>query len=61
MAAAFHWDSLFSGLVLSAFWIGYALTQILGGRLADKYGGKKSLLCILFIVFDKLGENTGYL
>ena len=39
MAADFHWDSLFSGLVLSAFWTGYALTQIIGGRLADKYGG----------------------
>ena len=39
MAAAFHWDSFFSGLVLSSFWAGYALTQILGGKLADKYGG----------------------
>ena len=39
MAAAFHWDSFFSGFVLSAFWAGYALTQILGGKLADKYGG----------------------
>ena len=40
MAAAFQWDSFFSGLVLSSFWAGYALTQILGGKLADKYGGQ---------------------
>ena len=37
MAAAFHWDSLFSGVVLSAFWGGYALTQVLGGRLAGNF------------------------
>jgi MFS family permease len=42
MAAAFQWDSFFSGLVLSSFWAGYALTQILGGKLADKYGGQFS-------------------
>lgn len=42
MAAAFQWDSLFSGLVLSAFWAGYALTQVLGGKLADKYGGQST-------------------
>lgn len=40
MAAAFQWDSFFSGLVLSSFWAGYALTQVLGGKLADKYGGQ---------------------
>ena len=45
MAAAFHWDSFFSGFVLSAFWAGYALTQILGGKLADKYGGNRALFC----------------
>ena len=39
MSAAFGWDAFFSGLVLSAFWAGYALTQVLGGRLADRYGG----------------------
>lgn len=44
MAAAFHWDSFFSGLVLSAFWFGYALTQYTGGALADKFGGEKVLL-----------------
>ena len=30
----------YQGVVLSAFFGGYAATQILGGRLADNYGGK---------------------
>ena len=42
MATDFGWDSFFSGLVLSSFWAGYALTQILGGKLADKFGGQIS-------------------
>lgn len=49
MAAAFNWDSLFSGVVLSAFWGGYALTQVLGGRLADKFGGEKLLIIAMLI------------
>ena len=28
------------GRVLSAFFVGYLLTQVLGGRLADRFGGK---------------------
>lgn len=38
-----------SGLVLSAFFAGYALMQIPGGFLADKFGSKKVLLTILAI------------
>jgi ACS family sodium-dependent inorganic phosphate cotransporter len=30
----------YQGVVLSAFFGGYAATQVLGGRLADTYGGK---------------------
>jgi ACS family sodium-dependent inorganic phosphate cotransporter len=33
MAEAFHWDKAFSGIVLSAFFAGYAATQVLGGAL----------------------------
>ena len=59
MAEHFKWDSFFSGVVLSSFWAGYALTQILGGRLADKFGGEKLLagaitlwsLCTYFTPF----------
>lgn len=47
MAAEFNWDSVFSGVVLSAFWGGYAVTQVIGGKLADKYGGEKILVFAL--------------
>lgn len=40
MAADFGWDKAFQGVVLSSFFGGYALTQILGGQLADRLGGK---------------------
>eukprot|EP00798_Chlamydomonas_sp_ICE-L_P009629 gene9629-7543_t len=40
MSEEFGWDKGYQGLVLSSFFAGYALTQILGGQLADKYGGK---------------------
>ena len=43
MAAQFGWDKVAEGGVLSAFFYGYALTQLLGGRLADKFGGKPVL------------------
>lgn len=40
MASDFGWDKSFQGWVLSSFFFGYAFTQILGGQLADRYGGK---------------------
>ena len=40
MSAEFGWDRTVQGIVLSAFFWGYLATQILGGRLADRYGGK---------------------
>lgn len=43
MANVYGWDKSYCGTVLSAFFAGYAATQILGGRLADKYGGKAVL------------------
>lgn len=49
MARQFAWESSFSGFVLSAFWAGYALTQVLGGRLADRFGGEKLLVLSLFL------------
>ncbi|CAG8666423.1 16642_t:CDS:2 [Funneliformis caledonium] len=36
-------SSTTQGLVLSAFFVGYLTTQILGGALADKFGGKPVL------------------
>ena len=43
MAKDFGWDKIQTGGVLSAFFYGYALTQLVGGRLADSFGGKRVL------------------
>jgi len=43
MANEFAWDSATVGLVQSSFFWGYLLTQVAGGILADKIGGKKVL------------------
>ena len=40
MADQFGWNKTFEGWVLSAFFVGYAATQLWGGRLADRVGGK---------------------
>jgi ACS family sodium-dependent inorganic phosphate cotransporter len=40
MAEEFHWDQTTRGIVLSSFFYGYLATQVLGGWLADRYGGK---------------------
>lgn len=39
----FDWDERTQGLVLSSFFWGYIITQMPGGMLADKYGGKATL------------------
>ena len=40
MAEQFGWDRSTQGLVLSSFFAGYLLTQVFGGFLADRFGGK---------------------
>ncbi|MBM4382611.1 MAG: ACS family MFS transporter [Deltaproteobacteria bacterium] len=40
MAQEFGWDKTTSGWVMSSFFIGYLLTQVPGGWLAGKFGGK---------------------
>lgn len=40
MARDFQWDKAFEGTVLSAFFGGYATTQLVGGQLADSLGAK---------------------
>lgn len=40
MVETYGWDLATQGYVLSSFYIGYLLLQIVGGRLADRYGGK---------------------
>lgn len=36
----FNWDAEEQGIILGAFYYGYVVTQIPGGFLAEKYGGK---------------------
>lgn len=43
MAAEFGWNLETQGRVLSAFFVGYLILQIAGGRLADRVGGKAVL------------------
>ena len=43
MVETYGWNMSIQGLVLSSFFIGYLLTQVIGGRLADRYGGKAVL------------------
>lgn len=41
VAAEKHWSKTESGTVLSSFFWGYTLTQVLGGYFSDKYGGQR--------------------
>jgi len=43
MSAEFGWPASLQGVIQSAFLWGYMATQLLGGALADKYGGKRVL------------------
>src|SRR5262245_54389736 len=43
MAEELGWSLSTQGVVLSAFFYGYLATQVLGGWLADRYGGKRVL------------------
>ncbi|XP_028043806.1 putative inorganic phosphate cotransporter [Bombyx mandarina] len=41
--AIFNWNETTQGLILGGFYFGYAATQVPGGYLAEKYGGKWTL------------------
>lgn len=45
MAEHFGWDSKENGVVLSSFYYGYLVTQILGGVWAKKIGGNVVCTC----------------
>ncbi len=51
MAAEYGWDDRTQGFVLSSFFLGYLVTQILGGWLANRYGGK-AILALGVIVWS---------
>ncbi len=57
------WDKAQFGLVFSAFLIGYALLQIPGGMVADRWGGRKVLALAfcgfsLFTALTPLGQSS---
>ncbi|KAK9703253.1 hypothetical protein K7432_010840, partial [Basidiobolus ranarum] len=49
MSEEYSWSSTTRGLVLSSFFYGYFCTQVLGGLLADKFGGKSVLAAGAFL------------
>lgn len=62
MAEQFDWDKTTSGFILSSFYFGYVGTQILGGWLADRYGGKAVLGVgvLLWSLFTILSAPAAY-
>eukprot|EP00105_Crassostrea_gigas_P039163 XP_019923311.1 PREDICTED: sialin [Crassostrea gigas] len=59
------WDKTTQGLILGSFFWGYLATQILGGWLAVKFGGKRVLgismaLCSLCTFMTPIAAHTGY-
>ncbi|CAG8678543.1 15394_t:CDS:2, partial [Cetraspora pellucida] len=43
MAEEFNWSPKIQGIISSSFYFGYFMTQIIGGALTDKFGGKSVL------------------
>ncbi|XP_070555728.1 voltage-gated purine nucleotide uniporter SLC17A9-like isoform X2 [Ptychodera flava] len=56
----FQWDKAETGLVLSSFFWGYALTQFLSGYISDKYGGD-FIVTLAAMVWGLLTILTPYL
>ncbi|CAJ0759180.1 16936_t:CDS:10, partial [Entrophospora sp. SA101] len=58
MAAEFGWSFTTQGLVLSSFLVGYLLTQVIGGILADKFAAACwNLFTLLTPISAKFGLN----
>ncbi|MGM0919606.1 MAG: MFS transporter [Bacillota bacterium] len=49
IAEEFSLDSKQTGLILSVFFLGYTIMQLLGGWLADKYGSRNVLISSLLL------------
>lgn len=39
----YHWTQEQQGMILASFYIGYVITHVPGGILAEKFGGKYTL------------------
>lgn len=64
MMRHFNWTATEYGLVSTAFFIGYGCTQLLGGWLADRYGGGKvvmigALWWSVFVFLTPFGSTLG--
>ncbi len=59
IAKDFNINASMNGIVISSFFIGYALMQIPGGWLADKFGAKKILLASA-IIWSASAVFTGF-
>ena len=64
MAEEFGWGPAKQGTVLSSFFVGYLLLQILGGTHADRFGGKVVLglgviLWTLFTLLTPIAASIG--
>ncbi len=65
MAADLGWNMQTQGTVLSSFFVGYLLLQVVGGRLADRFGGKVVLgagvlLWSLFTMLTPPAASIGF-
>lgn len=63
MAEDMAWTPEMMGRVLSSFFVGYLLLQVVGGRLADRFGGKAVLGAgvLLWSLFTILTPPAAYL
>ncbi|CAG8805106.1 15519_t:CDS:2 [Gigaspora margarita] len=56
MALEFNWSYITQGHILSSFFIGYLTTQVIGGALSDRFGGKwvLNIAAALWTIFTLL-------
>ncbi|CAG8566646.1 5093_t:CDS:2 [Cetraspora pellucida] len=64
MTLDFGYTSTVQGVILSSFFFGYLTTQVLGGALSDKYGGKSvlgvsAILWTLFTFLTPISAKIG--
>ncbi|KAF0529557.1 MFS general substrate transporter [Gigaspora margarita] len=61
MTKEFNWNHTIQGYVTSSFFFGYITTQIIGGALTDKFGGRKvlSIAAATWTLFTLLTPISG--
>ena len=60
IAEELNWDKRTCGIILSSFYWGYLLPQVVGGWVADRYGGDR-LLWMAGLVWSLVGLSIAYL